>query len=305
MHEYLRSKSMKTQAIFWILICKFSFVVMMVIVKAQSSYPTLQLNFLRSLLVMVAVAPLLLRHGMKGFQTKKPGNQLYRVVFGMAAMICMFYAYRVLTLSKASALEFSYGLVLPVMAMFFLKEKIQTNRWFSLILGYVGVWLIIDPVYERLEFGELIMLISVLLKSASSIHLKKLTDTDAPLLSVFYSGLATVTCLGIYFLAIPYFPAAQNLFWAAWHPVNVEGAWWILLMGVCSFIAQYSYIQAFRRGQLNFLSGFEYLKIIFSTIFGILIFAQTPSWQTIMGGFIILVSSYFIARKEVKESVEI
>lgn len=305
MHPSQGIRKGKIQAILWILLCKFSFVMMMVIVKQQSYYPTLQLNFLRSLLVMIAVLPLLLKKGWKGFHTKKPTNQMYRVIFGALAMICMFYAYRVLHMAKASALEFSYGLLLPMLSMIFLREKINSKRWVALLIGYVGVWIIINPVYERFEMGEFIMLVSVLLKATSSIHLKKLSEIDPPLLSVFYSGVTTVILLSIYFAVIPYFPEFQNSFWAEWHSLSWEGVGWIFMMSIFSFVAQYSYIQAFCKSQLSFLAGFEYVKMIFATLLGIIVFAEKPTWQTVLGGLVILGSSYLITRQEFKRSIEV
>lgn len=285
----------KSKALFWIILCKFSFICMMTLVKAHAAYPPLQLNFLRSLIILCFVVPILLIKRPR-FHLENLPEQIKRVVCGVLAMSCIFYGYRTLPLAKASAIEFSYGLVLPVMAFLFFRERISLKRWVLLITGYVGIWFILDPTYSPMGIPEIIMLASVALRSCSSVYLKKIATKDPLVITLFYSASATCLFLGFYFilpqLSSPFLPSTLS----NWTTLHWQGSQWVLLTAFFSFLSQASYIKAFQAGTLGFLAGFEYLKILFATLIGIAFFSEIPTWSVFMGSSLILAISYFLTR---------
>jgi drug/metabolite transporter (DMT)-like permease len=297
--KIFQTLSPKTKGILWILSTKFSFVVMMSIVKQFLIYPSLQMNFIRSVLVMAVVLPILIKKGKQAFLTKWPLYQLIRVVLGATAMISFFYAYRVLSMAKASALNFSLALVLPFMAILFLKEKVTWQRWAVILLGYLGMWIIIDPVFDKFEWAEGVMLFGVVCLAGDSLQVKKI-KTDSPYTMMFYSACATLFLLGLYFLIIPHFPNLQNEFLMPWKSLEAKHIPIFLSLGGIAFFGQYSYVNAYRQNRLNFVAGFDYLKLVFGTIIGLIFFGEIPGWDTLLGGFIILACSYILARQESK-----
>jgi hypothetical protein len=298
--KIFQNLSPKTKGILWILSTKFSFVVMMSIVKESLAYPSLQMNFIRSFLVMAAVLPILMKRGRQAFLTKWPLYQLIRVVLGAMAMISFFYAYRMLPMAKASALNFSFALVLPLLAILFLKEKVTWQRWGVILVGYIGMWIVIDPVFDRFDLAEGIMLFGVVCLAGDSLQVKKI-KTDSPYTMMFYSACTTLVLLGLYFLIIPHCPNLQNDFLMPWKPLEVEHIPIFLSLGGIAFFGQYSYVQAYRQNRLNFVAGFDYIKLVFGTIIGLIFFGEIPGIDTLLGGFVILGCSYILARQEVKE----
>lgn len=290
----------KIQGIFWILSTKFAFVVIMAIVKELSIYSSLQMNLIRSVLVMVIVFPVLIKTGKHAFLTKWPLYQLIRVTLGAIAMISFFYAYRTLPMAKASALNFSFALVLPLFGILFFKEKVKWQRWAVLITGYLGVWLIIDPVFDTFEWAEAVALLGVICLAGDALQVKKIR-TDSPYTMAFYSSCMTILLLGAYFVVIPFFPNLQGDFLTPWKPLQAQHIPAFLALGAIAFWGQYSYINAYRQNRLNFVAGFDYIKLVFGTIIGLLFFGEVPSWNTLLGGVIILGCSYILARQEGKE----
>ncbi len=297
--KIFQTLSPTTKGILWILSTKFSFVVMMSIVKEFLIYPSLQMNFIRSILVLAVVLPILLKTGRQAFMTKWPLYQLIRVVLGAMAMISFFYAYRVLPMAKASALNFSFALVLPFMAILFLKEKVTWQRWAVILVGYMGMWIIIDPVFDQFEGAEGIMLFGVACLAGDSLQVKKI-KTDSPYTMMFYSACATLVLLGVYFLVIPHFPNLQNEFLMPWKPLEAQHIPIFLGLGGIAFFGQYSYVHAYRQNRLNFVAGFDYIKLVFGTLIGLLFFGEIPGWDTLLGGFVILACSYLLAKQESK-----
>lgn len=292
-------KNIKTQSIFLIITSKLSFVSMMALSKFLQNYSPLQLNFIRSFLVFSVITPYLITtKGQGSLKTKQPLLQIIRMVLSATAMICFFYGYRMLSIAKASAINFSYALIVPLFAAFLLREKVSPQRWMVLILGYVGIFIIINPMFEKFELGELIALLGVVLLAASSIFVKKLTRTDESLVVVFYSSVATFTLLGAYFLGDWLFTFNNHL--PRWTAIEWKDCYIFLLMGSFSLLGQFSYVQAYRKGRLNFLAGFDYLKFLFASFIGFLFFSEKVETTTFYGAFIILICSYMIAREELK-----
>jgi len=295
-------KHPKLVGVFWILVTKFSFVCMLTIVKYLKDYSPLQLNFLRSAIIFLILLPTLtLSKGISSLKTKQPLYQFIRMLFSAGAMICFFYGYRMIPIAKASAINFSYALIVPAFSCFFLDECVSWRRWAYLITGYIGILIIINPIFEVFEMGELIALIGVILLAAASILVKKLTDTDKNHVLVFYSSVATTGLLGAYFIGqcalgveFPTLPC--------WTGIKTQDYYLIGAIVLFSLIGQFSYVEAYRKGRLNFLAGFDYLKFLFATILGYIVFGEIIEATTFYGSLLILVCIYLNTKEELKDT---
>jgi S-adenosylmethionine uptake transporter len=270
---------------------------MMSIVKILKHFSPLQLNFTRSFLVLSVLTPYLLKtKGLSSLKTKQPFFQIIRMLFSAGAMICFFYGYRVLPIAKASAINFAYALIVPLLAGFFLKEKISWSRWGFLVLGYIGILIIINPIFETFDYGEFIALIGVILLAGGSILVKTLTKTDENLVVVFYSAVATTLLLGFYFLYASFCTHETSL--DKWTSFTTTDGLIFIAMGSLSFIGQFSYVQAYRTGKLNFLAGFDYIKFLFASLVGFFFFNEILEDTTFYGALVILICSYAITKEE-------
>lgn len=295
----LSLKNSKIQSILLIATSKMAFVSVMAMSKYLKMYSPLQLNFIRSFIVFLVITPyLLMTRGRHGLKTQQPFFQLIRMALSAGSMICFFYGYRMLPIAKASAINFSYALIVPLFAALFLKEKISRQRWMFLLSGYVGIFLIINPVFETFELGEFITLLGVVLLAVSSILVKQLTRTDESLVVVFYSSIATSFLLGIYFIGNRFFSFNQLL--PVWTPLQTQDSLIFFMIGGLSLLGQFSYVHAYGKSRLNFLAGFDYLKFLFASLIGFFFFKENLDAATFYGSLIILACSYGIAREELK-----
>lgn len=293
-------KNPKLISLFWILISKFSFVLMMAIVKHMKDYSPLQLNFLRSFIIFLILFPALtLTQGLSNLKTKQPLFQFIRMLFSASAMVCFFYGYRMLPIGKASAINFSYALVVPAFSCFFLNECVSWRRWAYLIIGYVGILIIINPVFEVFELGEFIALLGVVLLASASILVKRLTNTDKNHVLVFYSSVATSILLGAYFLCSCFLNFGTSM--PCWVTIQPKDFYLIGAIVLSSLAGQFSYVEAYRKGQLNFLAGFDYLKFLFASALGYMVFGEIIEDTTFYGALLILICSYLNTKEELRK----
>ncbi len=293
------STYLHAQAAGWIILCRTAFIGMMALVKFLP-YQTLQVNLCRSGINMVIVLLILGYQRKLYFKSKQPKLQLVRVLCGAFGMMCYYYAFRNLDMAKASTLLFAQALMLPVFAMIFLHEKSGWRRILAVIIGYVGIWVALDPVYEQFTYAEGIALLAAALGAGAMVSGKKLTATDDTLLLMFYSGLTTVMLLGpLFAFDISLFGLIEEVHWET----MILGDWkYILFIVGCSLTAQYSYIRAYKIGDIGFLAPFEYLKFILSLVIGYLFFSEMPEFTTYIGAAIVVSSTLYLTKREIKKN---
>ncbi len=292
----IKKHPLNLQAIFWILVCKFSFVIMMAMGKA-SILPTMQINFCRSFSIFLITGSMILFNKDLTFKTSNPKLQFLKVSVGAFGMIGYFYAFRYLEMAQAATLSFSQALILPIFAFFFLREKIGKGRITALIVGYVGTLIALNPVYGTFDTAEAIMLIASACGAFAVVCAKKLTAKDSPILLMFYSGLATSVLLAVYYSLkgnmMDFGPEGE------WFSLTVEHIKFFAMLVFISFIMQYSYIKAYSLADVGFLAPFDYIKLIISSVFSLLIFHQTPSIETILGAALIVGSTLYLTKKDI------
>jgi drug/metabolite transporter (DMT)-like permease len=85
-----------------------------------------------------------------------------------------------------------------------------------------------------------------------------------------------------------------------WKDPSVWG--WIMAttMGLLATIGQAFVIKAYTEGEATAVSPFDYLRLPLSVAAGVWIFAEAPSWWTLVGALIIVISTLYIARREAK-----
>ena len=64
----------------------------------------------------------------------------------------------------------------------------------------------------------------------------------------------------------------------------------MITTGLLATSAQYFYIKAYRLSQASFLAPIQYFHIIPILLIGYLIFGEIPSFQTLIGALIIILS---------------
>lgn len=296
-----RNLSPRAQGVLWIILAKTFFMIMMTFVKYLHHFPSMELNFFRGLLVLTGATFLIFRNKdwKKILTSQTPYVHLCRVVLSVSSMILLFYGYRALPLAKASALNYTYALTLPFFSILLLKEHVGALRWIALGIGYMGVLLILNPLYDGIHFPELAILLGVVLLSISGTLSKKLTSRDSLLSLVFYSGLGTVIALGLFYGAQSFslITCPTDLQWVMPRMADLS---WLGGLGLIAFIGHWSYLKAFQKGRLNFYAGFDYLKVIWGVAIGIVVFNELPTWPVLAGGLIILAINIAITVQELR-----
>lgn len=248
---------------------------MTVLVKFQgTSYPAIQMVFIRATIGMIAIAPLIWRHRGQFRQMKQPLRNAGRVSCNAIALTGNFAALTLLPLALVNAIGFTRPLVSMLLAVLLLGEKVSRYRWVGAVIAFLGVLIMLSPSDIDWNMGLLAAFLSVIFGSLAAIQTRKLRDENTVVMMVFYTlGLTLLT-------AIP-----ATVYWA---PVRTQDWAPLLGIGILAQLGQYCFLRAYQLSEASVLAPFSYLSIVLATVAGFVFFGEFPGWKTIVGIVIIL-----------------
>ncbi|WLD99295.1 DMT family transporter [Agrobacterium leguminum] len=250
---------------------------MTALVKAQGvTYPAFQLVFIRAMIGLLFILPLIWRHRMEMVRVRYPWRNIFRICCNAIALTSNFIAITLLPLATVNAVGFSRPLVTMAMAVAVLGEKVSRYRWAGACLAFVGVLIVIGPGGAAFNAGVLVVLVSVVFGALAVIQTRALRQENTTVMMVFYTvGLAVIT-------AVP-------AIWT-WKPVATLDWGPLLAIGLLAQLGQYCFLRAYRIADASVLAPVGYLSILFVTAVGYFLFDEVPEARVVFGIVIILVS---------------
>jgi drug/metabolite transporter (DMT)-like permease len=209
-----------------------------------------------------------------------------RSAMGMLGMLANFGATILLPLAVATILGFTTPLFAVVLSALVLKEHIGPWRWLAVALGFAGVLVIARPgAMPIAPLGAVVGLASGLMVAVVSIQLRDMGRTETPLSVVFYFSLFGTV------LMLPTLPFSYThhapMVWAG-----------ILGMGAVGTLAQILLTASLRYGPVSSVVVMDYSSLIWTTLYGWLIFHQMPPDSTWWGAPLVVAAGLVITWRE-------
>ena len=243
------------------------------------------INFIRTVFMLLVLAPVILRHGLRHVRTPRLGLHAVRAVINGVSQLAFFLALIIIPLAKVSAISFTAPLFATVTAVIVLGEAIRVRRITALCVGFAGTWVILRPDALEVDLGSILILLGSLGWGVSMIVVKILSRSDSSICITFY-GVLFVAPISL-IAAIPYWET----------PTPAELAW-LAVIGVFATLTHLCYNQAIREADLTVLLPFDFTRLIWAAIVGYLVFAEVPSIWTWVGGAMIFVAGTYLAIRE-------
>ena len=299
-------KNNNPKGIIFILLAMLAFSIQDSIMKYIYNFASLYEVYLVRTLVSFAVILLFLKIIKKPiiFKTQYPLLTSCRVILFFFGFSSFYISLTVLPLVTATALFFVTPFLITIFAKFFLKEQIGPRRWSAVIIGFVGVYIILNPNFSNFDYMSLTPILCALCYSLSMIIIKLTSEKDNVYTQTFtfYFG-AIIFSVIIFFIfgdgqynTIDH-PASQYIF-REWFS-NLETS--LLLMIVTGFTASIAFIftfSAYRIASPAVVSPFEYSILVWSSLSGWYFFNEIPDLKTIIGILLIVCGGIYIFIRE-------
>ncbi len=266
-------------------VCAFS--IMDLIVKWSENYPLGEVLFFRGFFGLLFYFCIIPKDRLKNFYyTKRAGLHFLRCIFGLIALLSIFIALRNLPLATVVSISFAAPIFTTIFSIFFLSEKVGFFRWLAVFVGFIGIIIIAEPGFASLNIYYVYPIIFCLGLSYVAIAIRQLSSTE-PVWLISLNFSAAITLAGIF--TIPF----------GWIMPNIKDLILLSLIGVFGGVANLWLSQSYKFSEVSLVTPLKYLGLIFAIFFGFFIWDEVPTFKTLIGAFLVIISSLIIFRREI------
>ena len=241
--------------------------------------------FWRTLFGILAFTPFLLKHGLSVLKTKHLNLHAARGVFSLFGTLGLFYAIAHIPLADAVAISYSAPVFAAAGAIVFLKEKVRWRRIAALAVGFLGVLVVLRPGFQAFTPGLFAALVGSLTLAGSLVVIKALAGEDRPQVIALYSFL---------FVLPPSLVIALFFWtWPTWQEFLI-----LALIGLLVGWGHTALARAFIHAEATAVLPFDFSRMIFATIVGVLIFGERIDYIAWIGALIIVGATVYVAHRE-------
>jgi drug/metabolite transporter (DMT)-like permease len=242
--------------------------------------------------------------GLASLKTERFGAHARRALLGTTGMFFTLGGVVLLPLAEVTTISFTVPIFSTILGAVILKEAVGIHRWSAVVIGFVGMLIMIQPGSGSFPLkGALAALTGAMMVAVIGTQLRDLGRTEAPTTTAFYFSLLASIILGVLNLMPMPGAAKEALAWGAGgHDFTL---WLVIVMtGVAGGIGQIMLTGSLRYAPISTVVGMDYTGLIWSTLYGWLIWKILPGPWTWVGAPIIIASGLYIAWREHRLSVE-
>lgn len=254
----------------------FGFSLMGVLVKIVSPrLPTGEIMFARALVTLVLSYAMVRREGLSPWGSNARGL-IFRGVLGFGGMTGYYVALARLPLADAITIQNATPALTAWLAWWLLDERVGWSTAIAIACGIAGVTLVVHPSGAGLDPGGVLAALGgVLCSSFAYVTVRKLVQTEHPLVIVFYFPLIATP------LALPWMIAAFVM------PQPID----LLLLVAIGVVTQYSQVfltHGLALEHAGRASSVGYLQVAFAMFWQVAVFGDMPTPWTIGGAALIV-----------------
>ena len=272
----------------FVVVGAFLLIVMASLVKhLGKELPAFEVLFVRFLAGLIVILPLVWRMGFKTLRTQKIHLHAARGFVGFMGNLCFFYALIHISLADTVTIQFSRPLIMIVIAALFLGEKIGVDRTVATLAGFAGILMITKPFTAGFDPWALSALGGTVFGTLVVLTIKLLSRTEQTVTIMFYFALFTTL--------FAFIPAMFT-----WQTPTMTELVLLILTGALGIVGQGLFTHGVGLGETSFVMPFDYMRIVYSFILGLIWFAEVPGIWSYIGATIIVASSLYLLRAEGK-----
>jgi drug/metabolite transporter (DMT)-like permease len=250
-----------------------------------ATYSVGQILLIRSFAALLILSPLILKAGWQDL-TALPNKplQLLRVIFGTLEVAAFYWAVTSLSLVAVMTYYLAGPLYVAAIAPILLKEKLSRDQSIAIIIGFLGVLMVLRPSSDTLTLPAITAIVGSLLFAGLLITTRQLRGTSGTALIVWQVFGALI--FGLIFAPF------------AWVQPSPSDFALLALLGVISMMAHVAVTQSLKLAPASVVSPFQYMLLVWATLFGWIFFKEWPDNWMIAGAAVIVASGLYLMWRE-------
>ena len=262
--------------------------------KVNDRIPIYELVFFRSLLSLLITSFIIRKKNLNPWGEKKL-LLIFRGILGTIALLCIFFAIKKMPLSLSTVIQYTYPIFISIFAGIFIEEKINKNIIFSVIVGWLGILILLNPTQLsnlNIEIDNLsicIAFIGSLSTALAYVTVRKLSFTEDIFIIIKYFPLVSLITL-------------SPIVIINWITPNINEVIWIIGIGSFTQLGQTLLTIGLKNLPATEASSINYLQVLFGSIWGILIFHELINLNFIFGSILVLLGTITSSTKKQKKA---
>ena len=250
-----------------------------------AKYPVGEFMLIRSSFTLLFLSPFIWHTGRSAFaNAPRPGLQVLRVVLASVEVAMFFWAVSYLPLADTTTFYLAGPIYVTALSVLLLRERVGWRRWTAVLVGFTGVVIALRPSSSSFTLPALIALSGSVTYALVMITTRMLRQTDDIMLMTTYF----IGAVAFGLVTVPF----------GW--VTPTGYDLLCLAGVgfSNIVAQFCVIRSLKLASASVVVPYQYTLIVWSVVFGWLMFAELPDGYTIAGAAIIVAAGLYIFWRE-------
>lgn len=210
-----------------------------------------------------------------------------RIIGAGCALSLSTYAIARISLAEFTSISFMVPIVLTLAAALIFNESVGIRRISAVLVGFLGVYLLLDPQHDGMNMGKWAALGFVVCASSAQICGKVLSK-EMPISAIVLMATIGMTSVAA-ILSIPY-----------WQPMGIDAYVLIFTMGFLGHIGQWSFTKAVAIGEVSVIMPFDYMRLLYSSVAGYVLFAEMPTGNLWTGSALIIAATLYTSMRERK-----
>ncbi len=258
----------------------------------NENVPPLLMGSLRMLVVFLCLVPF--------WKFKIPDKKYWLPLFcfsiSMGFLANVFMTLSLNTAKIVSPIIIGSQLAIPfaiLLSSIFLREKVSLKKWMLIFVSFIGVVLLgFDPLIRDEMFALILISFMALFYAAAQVFSRYLKNLEVTLTN------AVMGFIGFIFLII-----SSSIFegeiMKEIQKISLQS--WLLILHSGIFVsigAHMSMFYLYKLYPVNKVFPFYALFPVFGVILAFIIFYEIPTFITILGGIIVIVSTFLINRED-------
>ena len=234
--------------------------------------PAAQMIVVRGVMAMALIAFVAWRMGVLGrIADIARGWVLLRAFCeGLGTLIYLAALFK-LPLANATAINLSSPMFIGLLAMVFLRERVDRARWLAIAVGFAGVLLVIQPSASGFNAYAWLALLATLIYACRDLLTRKVPAVTPSIL------ITLATAAGVWLMAV------VVLIVEGWRPMQWRDVGLLGIASVFLSTGYYAVICAMRLGEVSVVAPFRYTSLLWALVLGYFVWGDIPNALAWMG----------------------
>lgn len=248
-------------------------------------YPTPQViwaRFTGQLLLVVLILRARIRPVLR---TEYPMLHIARSAFQFGATALFFTSLAYIGLAEATALTDLNPVLITVGAALFLGERLGPRRIAGVLVAMLGAMIIIRPGFGVFTPAALLPIGAAICYTGNALLTRYIGAQESVWTSMIYGAAFGSLLLGA---TLPF----------VWQPILTPDLMLFAVMGLLGTAAQLCLIRSFSIAEASVVAPFAYLGILFSAVWGAVLYAEFPDRWSMFGALVIIAAGLYVWHRE-------